>query len=142
MFKRLFDTRRSIPSINVQEAWERVTAPNTTAMMIDVRETWEFKQGQARRAEYSLEPAWEAFSRGTSRSRHLVDLPQRAPQLAGGEILASRGMGTHHERERWDVELGDAPPAGGVREHIWNMSPSFNKCGPCWRASLSASPWA
>ncbi len=50
MFKRLFDTRRSIPSINVQEAWERVTAPNTTAMMIDVRETWEFKQGHARGA--------------------------------------------------------------------------------------------
>jgi rhodanese-related sulfurtransferase len=48
MFKRLFDTRRSISSITVQEAWERVTAPTTTTMMIDVRETWEFKQGHAR----------------------------------------------------------------------------------------------
>lgn len=50
MFKRLFDTRSSIPSISVQEAWERVTAPKTTAMMIDVRETWEFQQGHARGA--------------------------------------------------------------------------------------------
>ncbi len=50
MFKRLFDTRSSIPSISVQEAWERVSASKTTAMMIDVREMWEFKQGHARGA--------------------------------------------------------------------------------------------
>lgn len=50
MFKRLFDTRSSIPSITVQEAWERVKAPKTTSMIIDVRETWEFKQGHARGA--------------------------------------------------------------------------------------------
>ncbi len=50
MFKRVFDTRSSIPSITVQEAWERVTAPITTAMIIDVREAWEFKQGHARGA--------------------------------------------------------------------------------------------
>ena len=48
MFKRLFDTKGSITSITVQEAWERVTAPKTTAMLIDVRETREFKQGHAR----------------------------------------------------------------------------------------------
>jgi hypothetical protein len=47
MFKRLFDTRSSIASITAQEAWERVTAPKTTAMIIDVRETWEFQQGHA-----------------------------------------------------------------------------------------------
>jgi rhodanese-related sulfurtransferase len=50
MFKRLFDTKGSIASITVQEAWERVKAPKTTAMIIDVRETWEFQQGHARGA--------------------------------------------------------------------------------------------
>lgn len=50
MFKRVFDTRNSIASINVQEVWERVTAPKSTAMIVDVRETWEFKQGHARGA--------------------------------------------------------------------------------------------
>jgi rhodanese-related sulfurtransferase len=50
MFKRLFDTGRSITSITVQEAWERVTASQTTTTLIDVRETWEFKHGHARGA--------------------------------------------------------------------------------------------
>jgi rhodanese-related sulfurtransferase len=50
MFKRLFDTKGCIASITVQEAWERVNAPKTTAMIVDVRETWEFKQGHARGA--------------------------------------------------------------------------------------------
>ena len=50
MFKRLFDTRNSMASITVQEAWERLTAPKTTAMLIDVREAGEFKQGHARGA--------------------------------------------------------------------------------------------
>ncbi len=50
MFKRVFETKGSIPSVTVQEAWERVTAPKTTAMIIDVRETWEFRQGHARGA--------------------------------------------------------------------------------------------
>jgi rhodanese-related sulfurtransferase len=51
MFKRLFDTKGSIASITVQEAWERVKAPKTTTMIIDVRETWEYKQGHARGAQ-------------------------------------------------------------------------------------------
>ncbi len=50
MFKRLFDIKGSIASITVQEAWERMKAPKTTAMMIDVCETWEFGQGHARGA--------------------------------------------------------------------------------------------
>ncbi len=50
MFKRLFDTKGSTASITVQEAWERVKAPKTTAMIVDVRETWEFKQGHVRGA--------------------------------------------------------------------------------------------
>ena len=50
MFKRVFDTRKSSASITVQEAWERVSTPKTTAMLIDVREAWEFKQGHARGA--------------------------------------------------------------------------------------------
>ena len=50
MFKRLFDIKSSIASITVQEAWERVKAPKATAMMIDVRETWEFGQGHAQGA--------------------------------------------------------------------------------------------
>ncbi len=50
MFKRLFDTKGSITSITVQEAWERVKTPKTTAMIVDVRETWEFKQGHVRGA--------------------------------------------------------------------------------------------
>ncbi len=51
MFKRLFDTKGSITSITVQEAWERVKTPKTTAMIVDVRETWEFKQGHVRGAQ-------------------------------------------------------------------------------------------
>jgi rhodanese-related sulfurtransferase len=43
-------TARSIAFITVQEVWERVKVPKTTAMVIDVRETWEFKQGHARGA--------------------------------------------------------------------------------------------
>lgn len=50
MFKRLFDTKSSIPSVSVKEAWERVTTPKTTAMIVDVRETWEFAQGHAKGA--------------------------------------------------------------------------------------------
>jgi rhodanese-related sulfurtransferase len=50
MFKRLFDTKGSIASITVQEAWERVKTPKTTAMVVDVRETREFKQGHVRGA--------------------------------------------------------------------------------------------
>jgi len=34
----------------VREAWERVTAPTSTAMIVDVREPWEFQQGHARGA--------------------------------------------------------------------------------------------
>ncbi len=50
MFRRLFDTKGSIASLTVQEAWERVKTSKSTAMIIDVRETWEFKQGHARGA--------------------------------------------------------------------------------------------
>jgi rhodanese-related sulfurtransferase len=50
MFKRLFDIKGSVASITVQEAWERVTSSKTTAMIVDVRETWEYKQGHARGA--------------------------------------------------------------------------------------------
>ncbi len=50
MFKRLFDTNGSTASITVLDAWERVKAPKTTAMIIDVREAWEFQQGHARGA--------------------------------------------------------------------------------------------
>lgn len=50
MFRRLFETKGSIASLTVQEAWERVKTPKSTAMIIDVRETWEFKQGHARGA--------------------------------------------------------------------------------------------
>lgn len=50
MFKRLFDIKGSIASITVQEAWERVKAPKAMAMIVDVREEWEFKQGHARGA--------------------------------------------------------------------------------------------
>jgi|SRR5579875_979139 rhodanese-related sulfurtransferase len=50
MFKRLFDTGKSIPSITVQEAWKRIATPKTKSMLIDVREAWEFKQGHVREA--------------------------------------------------------------------------------------------
>ena len=50
MFQRLFN-KSSIPSVNVKEAWEQLSAQNTSAVLIDVREVHEFRSGHAKGAK-------------------------------------------------------------------------------------------
>lgn len=50
MFQRFFGGA-DVPSVTVQEAWARVSQSNAAPILIDVRETWEFKNGHAKRAK-------------------------------------------------------------------------------------------
>jgi rhodanese-related sulfurtransferase len=51
MFGRLFHSEQSaIPSIDTREAWTRLTQPGSSAVLIDVREAWEYRRGHARGA--------------------------------------------------------------------------------------------
>ena len=50
MLRRLFGGDPNIQSINPREAWERLSDKQTSAILIDVRETWEFNSGHARGA--------------------------------------------------------------------------------------------
>lgn len=52
MFRQLFGGEKStIPSVNPQEAWKHLSAPSSSSVLIDVRETWEYAQGHARNAK-------------------------------------------------------------------------------------------
>jgi rhodanese-related sulfurtransferase len=52
MFRQLFGgEKRTIPSVNPQEAWKHLSAANSSSVLIDVREAWEFANGHARNAK-------------------------------------------------------------------------------------------
>lgn len=50
MFQRLFGGSNPIPQIQAPEAWERLKPKKTEALLIDVREEWEYRRGHARGA--------------------------------------------------------------------------------------------
>ncbi|MBX5448954.1 rhodanese-like domain-containing protein [Thermogemmatispora sp.] len=41
---------QTIPTIDVREAWERLSSEESQAILIDVREPWEYRSGHAPRA--------------------------------------------------------------------------------------------
>ncbi|HET8909104.1 MAG TPA: rhodanese-like domain-containing protein [Ktedonobacterales bacterium] len=51
MFDRLFGGASKISSINPREAWERVSQKDSNAVLIDVREPWEYNSGHAKGAK-------------------------------------------------------------------------------------------
>jgi rhodanese-related sulfurtransferase len=50
VLRRLFSGDSSIPSINPKEAWERLSDKQAKAVLVDVREPWEFNSGHAKGA--------------------------------------------------------------------------------------------
>lgn len=50
MFDRLFGGAPQIPSANVKETWTRVSDPKSRAVLLDVREVYEYKRGHAKGA--------------------------------------------------------------------------------------------
>jgi rhodanese-related sulfurtransferase len=51
VFDRLFGGASKISSINPREAWERVSKKESNAVLIDVREPWEYNSGHAKGAK-------------------------------------------------------------------------------------------
>jgi len=54
MFRRFLGdigAEKSIRSITPQEAWERLSRPQSNSMLIDVREPWEYSNGYAKGAK-------------------------------------------------------------------------------------------
>jgi rhodanese-related sulfurtransferase len=51
MFQRLFNNKSSIPSINVRQAWEQLSSQDASAVLIDVREAYEYRSGHAKDAK-------------------------------------------------------------------------------------------
>lgn len=51
MFDRLFGAAPQIPSANVRETWTRLSDAKAKAVLIDVRETFEFNRGHAKGAK-------------------------------------------------------------------------------------------
>ncbi|MHB8599439.1 MAG: rhodanese-like domain-containing protein [Ktedonobacteraceae bacterium] len=51
MFQRLFQSKNSVPSIPVTEAWSRLSSQDATPVLIDVREDWEYRKGHAKGAK-------------------------------------------------------------------------------------------
>lgn len=51
VFDRLFGGASKISSINPREAWERVSKKEFNAVLIDVREPWEYNSGHAKGAK-------------------------------------------------------------------------------------------
>lgn len=51
VFDRLFGGASKISSINPREAWERVSQKDSNAVLIDVREPWEYTSGHAKGAK-------------------------------------------------------------------------------------------
>ncbi|GAC1314541.1 MAG: rhodanese-like domain-containing protein [Ktedonobacteraceae bacterium] len=51
MVRQLFGGEKStVPSINPQQAWKRLSDARSSAVLIDVREPWEYTDGHARDA--------------------------------------------------------------------------------------------
>ncbi len=51
MFQRLFGGGGStIPAISAPEAWDRLKQKNSSSLLIDVREDWEYRKGHAKGA--------------------------------------------------------------------------------------------
>ncbi|GAC1425550.1 MAG: hypothetical protein PVS3B3_26210 [Ktedonobacteraceae bacterium] len=50
MLQRLFG-KSSVPSVTAQEAWMRLSEKGSNAVLLDVREPYEYKNGHARRAK-------------------------------------------------------------------------------------------
>jgi rhodanese-related sulfurtransferase len=50
MLQRLFGGGSTVPSVNAPEAWERLKQNDARALLIDVREDWEYSKGHARGA--------------------------------------------------------------------------------------------
>ncbi len=50
MFAKLFG-KNPVPSVNAQEAWTQLSEKGTNAMLLDVREPYEYRGGHARRAK-------------------------------------------------------------------------------------------
>lgn len=51
MLERLFGGAAKIPTVNPREAWERLSDAQSKAVLIDVREPWEFQGGHAKGAK-------------------------------------------------------------------------------------------
>ncbi|HCI80430.1 MAG TPA: hypothetical protein DHW02_12150 [Ktedonobacter sp.] len=50
MLQRLFG-KSSVPSVTAQEAWTRLSEKGSHAVLLDVREPYEYKSGHAKRAK-------------------------------------------------------------------------------------------
>lgn len=51
MLERLFGGGPKIPSVNPREAWEQLSDGKSKAVLIDVREQWEYQGGHAKGAK-------------------------------------------------------------------------------------------
>lgn len=51
MFQRFFGGANAIAAMSVQEAWKRLSQKGSQAVLIDVREGWEYQGGHAKGAK-------------------------------------------------------------------------------------------
>lgn len=94
MFQRFFDTvRQTVPSVDVQEAWTRLSLPTATPVLIDVREPWEYTADHAKNAKNIPLSKLQQREREIPRDREVLLICQSGHRsLQAAKFLQQQGI--------------------------------------------------
>lgn len=95
MLQRLFGGGSSIPSVNAPEAWDQLKQKNSQALLIDVREDWEYRKGHAKGARNIPLSQLQQRSKEVPRDRSIFVICQSGHRsMQAAKVLQQQGWET------------------------------------------------